>query len=130
MYWFSYFDKLIKGILQSHVIMYCRLFSILLFCHLLYPPKGQAKQLTFTVDDYCPYYCKDQQSNPNTFLNKPGYIIEILNSAFLQQGYQLNYLFVPWERGLVELNKNTMDGIIISSKDDAPELILISIRND
>lgn len=97
--------------------MYCRLPSI------LHPQQALAKQLTFAVDDYCPYYCRDQQATPDAFLDKPGYIIEILNYAFVKQGYQLTYLFVPWERGLVELHKNTMDGIIISSKDDAPELV-------
>lgn len=100
-----------------------RLATILLLVSLVYPAPGLTNQLTFAVEDYCPYYCKDKTSTSDKFLKKPGYIIEILDYAFTQQGYQLNYHFIPWERGLVELNKNTVDAIILSSKDDAPELI-------
>lgn len=100
-----------------------RLFTLPILCFLLYPQQVQSEELTLAVDDYCPYYCRDQQASPPTFLQNPGYIIEILNYAFVSKGYQLNYLFIPWERGLVELHKNTMDGIIVSSKHDAPELI-------
>lgn len=84
---------------------------------------ADAKSVSFAVDDYCPYYCKDPDPSQETFLALPGYIIEILNYAYSQKGYQIDYHFAPWERGLTEIYKNTINGIVVTSKSDAPELI-------
>lgn len=112
------------SIVRGVVLMKCfRLFTAIILASVFYPQTGQAKQLTFAIDDYCPYYCKDKASTPASFLAKPGYIIEILNRAFADQGYQVKYTFLPWERGLAELHKNTIDGIIVTAKPDAPELV-------
>jgi len=83
----------------------------------------QASEITFVVDDYCPYYCKEAVSNEDdsSFKESPGYVIEILTEAF--KDYKINYVFVPWERGLLEVRKGLVDGIIVTSKYNAVDLI-------
>jgi polar amino acid transport system substrate-binding protein len=84
---------------------------------------SDSKTITFAVDDYCPYYCKDSNSPHGKFSNKPGFIIEILNEAFLTLDVDVKYTFLPWERGITEVHKNSINGIIIASKSNAPDLI-------
>lgn len=102
-----------KNILQGLV-------TILFINQLLWPTNSYSQTITFAVDDYCPYYCKNKEKN--AFEINPGFVIEILNLAFKKAGIETKYIFVPWERGLYEVNKNTINGIIVSSKKNAPEL--------
>jgi len=96
-----------------------------LLISLLFIPTGSsiASEITFVVDDYCPYYCKQEIGNESvaSFKKSPGYIIEILTKAF--KDYKINYIFVPWERGLLEVRKGLVDGIIVTSKHNATDLI-------
>ena len=99
--------------------------NIIIFysCIVLLPRVSYSQTITFAVDDYCPYYCKDNDSETGKFEKNPGFIIEILDYAFKKVNIQTNYVFVPWERGISEVTKNKVNGIVITSKENAPELI-------
>ncbi len=79
-----------------------------------------AQTLTFSVDDYCPYYCKDQHSAQGQLAKKPGFVVEILEYAFRNKGYEIEYVFRPWARGIREVTEGTVNGLLIASVDDAP----------
>ena len=79
-----------------------------------------AQTLIFSLDDYCPYYCKDQQAEPSRLAPKPGFVVEILEYAFKSKGYDIEYVFRPWERGIRELTEGKVNGLLIASKGDAP----------
>ena len=103
-------------------------FALYIISILFYLPSSAAEQLDFAVDNYCPYYCKSENSSTNDFAKKPGFVIEILESAFKDQGYSINYTFLPWERGLLEVEKGNFNGIIVSSKYNAYGLIIPDIE--
>ncbi len=90
---------------------------LLLLCS---PSVLMAQTLTFSVDDYCPYYCKDAQSEVPRLAAKPGFVIEILQQAFENKGYELEYVFRPWARGIREVSEGKVNGLIIAAKGDAP----------
>lgn len=111
-------------ILVSNKMISIRLLLILLLINFfLFSTFVYAKKIIFAVDDYCPYYCKDHQATVEQLLDKPGFVIEILEYTFKEQGYDIEYVFMPWERGLAEVHKNTINGIIVASKGNAPALI-------
>lgn len=82
-------------------------------------PALMAQTLTFSVDDYCPYYCKDQQSQVPRLAAKPGFVVEIIEAAFRRKGYDIAYVFRPWARGIREVTEGKVNGLLIASKGDA-----------
>jgi len=93
---------------------------ICMLLHLCLIPALMAQTLTFSVDDYCPYYCKDPHSDVPKLAVKPGFVIEILQQAFESKGYELEYVFRPWARGIREVTEGKVNGLIIAAKGDAP----------
>ncbi len=88
---------------------------------LLIAPFTYAEILTFSVDDYCPYYCKgDGQAIRES---NPGFVIDILEQAFKPKDYQLKYVTRPWERGIKEVREGKFNALIIAAKGDAPKLV-------
>ncbi len=90
---------------------------LLLLC-LMSPVMAQT--LTFSLDDYCPYYCKDHRAEPSRLAPKPGFVIEVLEYAFKGKGYDVKYVFRPWERGIREVTEGKVNGLLIAARGDAP----------
>lgn len=90
------------------------LYGIFFFQLTALPAKSET--LTFRSDYYCPYVCDPQSSTP-------GYMIEILNRVFTKAGFQIDVKINNWARSIKETRSNQVQGLIATSKGDAPDLI-------
>lgn len=82
-----------------------------------------ADTLQVTLDDYCPYYCKDDSSGEARLAEQPGFVVEILQYAFGSGPDAIEYRFHPWERGLLDVSQGKLDALIMAARSEAPELI-------
>lgn len=79
--------------------------------------------ISFSVEDYCPYICINEHNGKRNFANNPGYVIEILNKTFPTDEYKITYHKHPWQRGIFEIYKGSINGIALTAKEDAPDLV-------
>lgn len=84
--------------------------------------------LQIALDDYCPYYCKANTPGIDRLADPPGFVIEILQQAFGSDPDDINYHFLPWKRSRHELSKSKLDAMVMTTRQEAPELIYPSIE--
>ncbi len=77
---------------------------------------AKSETLVFSSDYYCPYVCDPQST-------KPGYMVEILQKIFTKAGFQIDVKINNWARSIKQTRTNRVQGLIATSKGDAPDLI-------
>jgi polar amino acid transport system substrate-binding protein len=87
-----------------------------------------AQPLQVALDDYCPYYCKADTPGADRLADPPGFVIEILQHAFGSGPNDINYHFLPWKRSIREVTNGKLDAIVLTTPQDAPELLYPSIE--
>lgn len=87
-----------------------------------------ATPLQVAVDDYCPYYCKADIPGEERLADPPGFVIEILQHAFGGGPDDINYHFLPWKRSIREVTDGKLDAIVLTTPQDAPDLLYPSIE--
>lgn len=65
--------------------------------------------------DWCPQLCPGQQ--------KPGYIRELVEQAYVSSGYKLSINTYPWSRALNMVRKGEVDAVLSPAKAEAPDLL-------
>lgn len=82
--------------------------SILLTVLILILPCGRAlaNQLDIAVHEFCPYLC-----NPEMEDGKEGYVAEIIRSIYGDAGYQVQFHWVPYVRGIKMTESGQYDGM-------------------
>lgn len=90
----------------------CLMFLMLLFSS----REVHADVLTFRADYSCPYVCDPQSS-------EPGYMVELLKTIFKKEGIPIEVKITNWARSIQETRMNIAQGLIATSKGDAPDLI-------
>lgn len=81
--------------------------------------KNEKKIITIAGDNWCPINCSQQNSGEQD----QGYMIDVAREALALQGYQLNYLEIPWTRAVGLARKGQIDGIVGAFHGDAPDFI-------
>ena len=84
---------------------------------------SNAETVRINFDDWCPYYCPDAENSKSPNTEKPGYQLEIINNIFIQKGYKIKYLSLPWTRAIKEATEGRLDALLSPSRSEAPELI-------
>jgi len=74
-----------------------------------------AKVIPVATVDWCPQMCPGE--------DKPGYIIDILKTVYLDSEYELTFEAVPWSRGLKRTQKGDNVAMLAPSKRESPELL-------
>jgi polar amino acid transport system substrate-binding protein len=87
-----------------------------------------ATPLQVAIDDYCPYYCKADVAGEERLADQPGFVIEIMRHAFGSGPNDINYHFLPWKRSIRKVTNGELDAIILTTPQDAPELLYPSIE--
>ncbi len=87
---------------------------------LTFSPYLSAKEIKLIADIWCPYTC-------NPTLEKPGFMVEIAQTVFKEQGYSIKYVVKNWTRAIRETRTGQYDAIIGASKADAPDFVYPTI---
>ena len=58
---------------------------------------------------------------PNS--DKPGYMIEMASAIMKENGREVDYRTMPWERSLDQVRKGNYDCVVGAYKDDAPDFL-------
>jgi len=75
-----------------------------------------SQELNLAINDWCPYIC-----NPSA--KKPGILIEIVEDIFQKEGYQVRFSKIPFNRAVVEIQNNRVQGIVGIVPEVMPSLI-------
>lgn len=95
------------------------LFAILcLSIYLLMPAPTEAETLRFTTIDYCPFTC-----DPDKEDGKEGFMTDVLRAALEEAGHSIEVKIYPYARALAAVKLGEFDGIVVTLKELAPELI-------
>ncbi len=90
-------------------------FAVYLLC-LVVPGVVAADTITLVADEWCPYNC-----TPGS--ERPGFMIEIAESAFGKHGDTVEYKVMPWSRALEETRSGKYTGIVGAYRNDAPDFL-------
>lgn len=74
------------------------------------------QRITLVTDEWCPFNC--QPDSP-----QPGAMIEIARTIFAKQRIQVDYKILPWSEAIEAVRAGKYDGILGTSKSDAPDFI-------
>ncbi len=80
------------------------------------------------IDDYCPYYCKADSPQASRLAEAPGFVIEIMQHAFGSKPDEIIYKFLPYNRSQHEVANGNLDAIVITTREEAPDLIFPDIE--
>ncbi len=81
---------------------------------------SQAESLLFTTEDWRPFVFADEL---NVQAQMPGFSIEIVNAAFRNMGYSIEYEPKPFKRQIKETQSGKFAGIVGLLASDAPNLV-------
>jgi polar amino acid transport system substrate-binding protein len=81
---------------------------------------AHAEQLMFTTGDWRPYIFEKNGTVSSTI---PGFSIEIVNSVFVNLGYDITYKTAPFLRQIHEVEKGTFTALVGLYREEAPNLI-------
>ena len=105
---------MVKNIINLRYFIYLLIF-------ILYPQNLKAEEkISLVGSDWCPYICA-KKDNPKILSDKPGYIIEIIQSAL--KDYKIIYDSPSWKRAILETRKGTYDAIVGIYTSVAPDFI-------
>lgn len=90
--------------------------SLLMF----YSVHTQAESLLFTTEDWRPFVFADAN---NVQAQMPGFSVEIVNAAFRNMGYSIDYQPKPFKRQIKETQSGKYAGIVGLLASDAPNLV-------
>lgn len=93
----------------------------LLIC-LIIPVQTIAETLRFTSIDYCPFTCDPQKED-----GKEGFMTDILRAALEEAGHSIEVEIYPYARALAAVKSGKFDGIVVTLKELAPELVYTDI---
>jgi polar amino acid transport system substrate-binding protein len=96
------------------------IFSVLLIFSQMTTANKNLKEIILVGDPWCPYNCKSDTLNS-------GYLIELAEIAFKENGYSVKYEVMPWSRAINEVLNGRADGLVGVGKNEVPALIFPSI---
>ena len=73
-----------------------------------------AQTLVVVADTWCPYNCEPTAK-------KPGYVVELLKSAFATKGQSVSYRVMPWTRALLDTHSGKAAAVIAANAREAAE---------
>lgn len=81
---------------------------------------AHAEQLIFTTGDWRPYIFEKNGTVSSTI---PGFSVEIVNSVFVNLGYDIIYETLPFLRQIQEVEKGMFTALVGVYREEAPNLI-------
>lgn len=75
-----------------------------------------AETVTIVGDPWCPYNCEPGE-------DKPGFMIEVAQEIFKENGIDVVYKVVPWTRAIDEVRKGKYNATVGGYIDDTPDFI-------
>ncbi len=82
--------------------------------------QASADTISLRADIWPPY-------NATPGSDKPGYIVEIATEIWNNEGHQVNYATIPWERAISEARSGNIDCILGALPDEVPDFIFHSL---
>ncbi|MDO3388466.1 hypothetical protein QWI17_21650 [Gilvimarinus sp. SDUM040013] len=73
------------------------------------------------ADNWCPYNCEPDSA-------APGFMVEIAQRAFADEGISVRYSILPWLRALQDTRNGVYDAVIGASKAEAVDFIFPRIE--
>ncbi|MDE1464277.1 substrate-binding periplasmic protein [Spartinivicinus poritis] len=89
---------------------------LLIVALLLYCFQASADKIILASDYWCPINCE-----PNS--NQEGFMIDIARRVFTEQGHQIEYQLMPWNRTLSMVRSGKIHGAVGPYIDDCPDFI-------
>ena len=74
-----------------------------------------AVELDIAAIDWCPQICMNKE--------KPGYVVELVNTVFKGSDYQLNVEIYPWSEAIERVSSGKADALLSPAKAEAPDLL-------
>ena len=65
--------------------------------------------VSISLLEFCPLHCINSEGQPEEIT--PGYAVEIYQKIFTDAGYDIRFIYNPFNRGMVEVNKGNIDAI-------------------
>jgi len=87
--------------------------TLLTLTLLLFPFLLNADEITIVADEWCPYNCAQNSSNP-------GYIVEIVKLVFARAGHNVIYITDSWNRTLEGVNNGKYAAAIAATPNELP----------
>lgn len=79
-----------------------------------------ADTISLRADIWPPY-------NATPGSDKPGYIVEIATEIWNNEGHQVDYSTIPWERAITEARTGNVDCILGALPDEVPDFVFHSL---
>jgi polar amino acid transport system substrate-binding protein len=76
----------------------------------------RADTLRIASDIWCPYICDD----------RPGYVVELTERALSLMGHKVEFVLLPYNRALMEANRDSIDAVLAVTKNNLEEYKLHS----
>lgn len=96
-----------------------KLFRVFGICALvLASTYASAQTLVVAADTWCPYNCEPKTS-------KPGYVVELLRTAYSAIGISVDYRVLPWTRALLNTKAGNIGAVIAANQKEVAEYQLI-----
>lgn len=89
----------------------------LVFLLLVSATSAQADKIILAADEWCPYNC-----NPES--TQPGYIVDIARTIFEAAGHQIEYRKTNWARAVADAKDGKINGVIGAVPAEVPGFIL------
>ena len=89
---------------------------LVLFLVLMMSFSSFAKSISIRADEWYP-----MNGTPES--NKPGYMIELMQTIFEPLGFQIDYQLMPWKKALASVNGGFTDCVVGAVKKEAPSLL-------
>jgi polar amino acid transport system substrate-binding protein len=80
---------------------------------------ASAQTIVVAADAWCPYNCEPKAKNP-------GYVVEILRSAYSAKGISVDYRVLPRTRALLDTQSGKVGAVIAANEKEATEYQLIT----
>ena len=90
--------------------------SLLIFLLLISSSSNASTQVKIATDPWCPYVCEGEEA-------RTGVLIEVVQQAFAESGYLVEFVSLNWARAIEEARKGKVQGIIGGFKTDSPDFI-------
>ncbi|WP_322001373.1 transporter substrate-binding domain-containing protein [Marinobacter alexandrii] len=74
----------------------------------------EEKRLTLVGDSWCPFNCSDQPGNR-------GILVERAAAALAEEGFEVNYIEVPWTRSIAGVREAKYDAIVGTGPSETPD---------
>ncbi len=96
--------------MHAHLFRKCLFLLVLFLSNVAY-----AKTVTMVADPWMPYTGDRERQN--------GYIVDIAKEIFIEAGYTVEYITLPWSRAILKTREGKYDALISCFKSEAPDFI-------